>query len=484
MHFPSRLYGIENEFAVVGQTSHGTFIDALGISPAIELKPQQHSVLAQESTEGSGRLWHTNGSCTYIDIGNHPEHATAECLSARDATKYNKAGEIIASRVFDYPSTDNIRLLLFKNNLGYDIHGDDPTTSGQFGCHENYLVHIDSFQSSIIPPTAHEYDQKIQIFKPLIPFLATRQIFDGSGWWERDMTFHLSQRAFSIQKETGTGASFDRSFFQIKTGDTGADTRVHIVSGDANICEFALYLKLGTTSLVLALIESGCCPLFWYKNSVAALKEISRYQDTCMNPFQVGNSAPLRALDVQSIFFEAVRAQLTSATYASDEIEAEVAHIMLSWEHALNAFYNGDDEWKRGRIDHATKRYIAEMHTQKQKIHDTSELSLVYKTIDIMYHCVSNPALQQQIKNKWHDRRIIDDDEINYATIHPPQNTRARMRGMFVQTLIDKYKSITDGINWNRLDVNHGKKHYYLNLPYGLISHSDEFEKFLLLVEQ
>ncbi|MEK7074599.1 MAG: proteasome accessory factor PafA2 family protein, partial [Patescibacteria group bacterium] len=189
-------------------------------------------------------------------------------------------------------------------------------------------------------------------------------------------------------------------------------------------------------------------------------------------------------LDVQSIFFEAVRAQLTSATYASDEIEAEVTQIMLYWEQTLNAFYNNDNEWKRGRIDHATKQYIAETYIRKQKISNTSELSLIYKTIDIMYHCVSNPTMQQQIKNKWRDRRIVDDNEINHAILHAPQNTRARMRGMFVQALFDKGKRVSDDLDWSRLSVNHGEQHNVLQLLHGLVANSDEFEKFLLLVEQ
>lgn len=477
MHFPLRLYGIENEFATVGQMSDGTFVNTLNndISKLIQVRPQQHSILAQDSIQGAERVWHTNGSCTYVDIGDHPEHATPECLSVRDAVTYNKAGEILANRIFYLLDSSHVRFLLFKNNLGYDIHADEPTVSGQFGCHENYLLHTDPFPM--------DYDQKTQFFRPLIPFLATRQIFDGSGWWEKDMTFHLSQRAFAIQNEIGTGAAAGRSFFQVKTGDTGEDIRLHIVSGDANICEFALYLKLGTTSLVLALLESGLCPLFNYKNAVAALKEISRYGDSCMHSFQMKNGVRLSALDVQLTFFEAVRAQLTSATYASDETKTEVMQIMLYWEQALNAIYNHDNEWMRGRIDYVTKRYIAETQIKKITISNPSELSLICKTIDIMYHNISNPIFQKRIKKKWHDRRIVSDDEINHATLHAPQNTRARMRGIFVQTLLGKDKRVTDGINWNQLNVNTGGQRHCLNLPHGLIANSDEFEKFLLLLK-
>lgn len=476
MHFPLRLYGIENEFATVGQMPDGTFVSTMdnNISKLIQVRPQQHSILAQDSIQGAERVWHTNGSCTYVDIGDHPEHATPECLSVRDAVKYNKAGEILASNIFDSLYPRNIRFLLFKNNLGYDIHKDDPTVSGQFGCHENYLLYANPFSM--------DYDQKIQFLKPLIPFLATRQIFDGSGWWEKDMTFHLSQRAFAIENEIGTGASAGRSFFQIKTGDTGEDMRLHVVSGDANICEFALYLKLGTTLLVLTLLESGRCPIFDYKNAPGALKEISRYGDSCIHSFQMKNGVRLGALDVQLTFFEAVRAQLPFATYANNEIEAEVAHIMISWEQALNAIYNHDNEWMRGRIDYATKRWIAETQIGKTKTGDSSASSLIRKTIDIMYHCVSNPILQDYIKIKWLDRRIVNDAEIHHATLHAPPNTRARMRGIFIRMLLDKGRHTADGINWNQLNLNTGGQHHCLNLPHGLISNSDEFEKFLLLI--
>ena len=484
MHFPLRLYGIENEFGVVAQMPNGTFTDILDkkISDLIHVRPRENSILAQESITGADRVWHTNGSCTYVDIGDHPEHATPEVASVRDAVKYNKAGEILVSHVFGPPHINGVRFLLFKNNLGYDIHADEPTISGQFGCHENYLLHTNSFHTSITPPAIHEYDLRL---KPLIPFLATRQLFDGSGWWERDMTYHLSQRASAIQTEIGGGAVSIRSFFQIKTGDTGSDRRLHIISGDANMCEFALYLKLGTTSLVLALLESGRCPIFKYTDAVAALKEISRYADTCMYSFQRQDGSHVSSLDVQRIFFESVRAQLPSATYTNDEVEAEVGRIMLYWEQTLNALYHHDDEWMRGKIDYITKRYMAETYIRKQNIIDQSALSLAYKTIDIMYHCISNPALQQRMKAKWHHCRILNDDEINHAVFHAPQNTRARMRGLFVQTLLNKKTNVAAYINWNRLHITHRGKFYSLNLPHGLIANldEDEFEKFLLLVE-
>lgn len=494
MHFPTRLYGIENEFAVVAQTSDGTFIDVMDtcISNLIQATPTKNSVLAKEPVEGMERVWHTNGSCTYVDTGDHPEHATAECLSVRDVVKYNKAGEVLVSRVFDgtysnqremYWSTalamKNIRFLLFKNNLGYNICADTAGICGQFGCHENYSLSTDRLYRSTL-----EYNQKLELLKPLIPFLATRQIFDGSGWWETDGTFHLSQRAFSIQREIGSGAMADRSFFQIKTGDTGVDARLHIVSGDANMCEFALYLKLGITSLVLALLESGCCPILDYKNVIGALKQISRYGDPHMRLLQIKNNSALSALEVQSIFFEALRAQLPHANYANEEIEEEVKHIMLYWEQTLNAVYNRDDEWMRGRIDYATKRSIAEMQIHKMKIHNQrSDVSLVRKTIDIMYHCVSNPTLQDRIKARWPERRIVSDDEICHCLLHAPPNTRARMRGIFVQTLIDKGKTVTNGLTWNQFTVSDELKNNFLDLPDGFISNSDEFEKFLLLLK-
>lgn len=485
MHIPERIYGIENEFAIVGQESDGTLRDVHDskISNLINLKPMPETYIAYEPIQQIHRAWHSNGSCTYIDTGAHPEHASSECRTVRDAVAYNKAGELLASRMFGRRKQDETSFLLFKNNLGYSIDVKNANIFGQFGCHENYLLNTCDFHL-----WSYDYDKKITLFQPLIPFLATRQIFDGSGWWEQDGTFHLSQRAFSIENEGGRSSTFNRPFFQIKTTDTGKDMRLHIICGDANICEFALYLKLGTTSLILGLLESNCCPIIKYHNAVDALKKISCSCDPSLRLFELQDGSCLSALEIQTIYFEAARTHLKDATFANEDAEQEAHQILVYWEQVLHAIANHDHKWKRGRIDYATKEYLATTYLEKMNNVTRSKASLIRKTIDIMYHGITDATMQRRIKTKWSDRRILTDEEIDYATRYAPQNTRARMRGLFINHVLETSLYLNAGVKcdlgWNYITLWNNMKKISLDLPYGLVTHTNDFNHFFTLIQE
>jgi len=469
MHFNRRIYGIENEFGIASQHADGSYsqptVDSL--EHTVYLQQIENSILISHSSDYQF-LWHSNGSVTYIDIGYHPEHASPECLSVRDAVRYNKASELLASRVFDYSPT---RLLLFKNNLGYDQ--DSPGldgASGYYGCHENYL--LENCPANNVAA--------IEELKPLLGMLATRQIFDGAGWWRKNGDFCISQRAGGIYSEIGFSATSDRSFFQLKKGDTGSEMRLHVVCGDANICEFAGYLKIGTMSLILSLFESGCFPEIICMNPLDALKSISQSADPHARLVQINDGSYINALDMQIIFFESVHRQLSGASYADDELEAEIREIMAKWEQSLNAVSSRDYEWMRGRFDYATKQYLAQQEITRKAASSPHNIQDIRKTVDIMYHGISNPALHQRMKSKWHDRRIFTDADIEDAAISAPQNTRARIRGLFVNILKNR-RVVYPVINWTQFGFTKGTRFLKADIPSARTTSSPEFD--LLLQE-
>ncbi|MDP3770042.1 MAG: proteasome accessory factor PafA2 family protein [bacterium] len=439
MHFPQRIYGIENEFGVIGEYPSGAQTDILfddedGIG-YITLEPMEHSVIASLPMP---RVWHSNGSCTYLDSGLHPEHATAECASIHDVVRFNKAGEILSSRMFERKTPYGLKFLLFKNNMGCDEQGN---IFGEFGCHENYYLH-GSLCIDVMDPTA------MIKFQPLIPFLITRQIFDGAGWWDTSGNLHLSQRAHGMSKEFGHGSTHDRSLVQTRIGDTGSTSRMHLICGDANILEFAIYLKMGTTALVLALFEANRCPGLVCMNSIEALKFISRSADPNLPTLKIQNERMFSALETQFLFLNAVRQELPGATFANDEIEAEVKRIVYYWDAALNAIEKHDEEWMRGRFDYATKQYLIERQCARLGITDESKKFLLRKNFDIFYHGIYDRTLQERMNKMWNKRRIVTDAEISNAMLNPPINTRARMRGMFVRACTDKNTHAIPYIDW------------------------------------
>jgi len=432
MHFPKRIYGIENEFGVVVERANGGFGWIENAHVQSRLLPGKNAVLAKNP--GMLRIWHSNGSCTYVDRGEHPEHATAECRSIRDVVCHNKAGEMLTAAIFNRRRyVDDTRLLLFKNNKGCNTLG-QAEAEGEFGCHENYSVH--SFNVGV------EKDAR-----KLIPFLITRQIIDGAGWLYRDGSCAYSQRALSTQSEIGRGTGNDRGIIHVKdTGDTGP--RLHVIVGDANILEFAIYLKIGMTSIVLSLLESGYDPDMECINSVRAIQQLSLNGDAHCPFLHMSSGEYLGALEVQERYLEAARRELSAATFASEAVEAEIKHIIVLWEQTLNAIYARDTAWMLGRIDHATKRHIVERALARNKNADSDELWRIRKDIDIFYHNISDRTLQRRINKLWGDRRIVTDEEIRNATFTPPCDTRARMRGAFVAMLNRNGVDKVDYIDW------------------------------------
>lgn len=432
MRTHKRIYGIENELAVMIQESNGSW-------RAVELG----NVKRQYNREATSvypyvrpaRLWHTNGACSYVDTGEHPEHATPECCLIKDAVLYAKAGELLMNNIFSRPFADGSgsRIILFKNNLGWDEQGFIKT----FGCHENYLAHRINVESQ-------------EIRKGFIPFLITRQIMDGAGWWESDGTFLFSQRSTSIEAEVGNATTTNRPLITIRdtTSDTGSG-RLHLILGDANILDVACFLKLGTTSLVLSLIESQCAPVIEYRHPVTTMKLIAKQPDI-MIPYDtlVIEGKELSVFDVQVIYYEAAKRHFFSSTHESEEIRAELYVVLDMWEHALNALYHRDQQWMLGRIDWATKQYLAECIIKKQKISSPSEIQKLRKTIDIVYHNITDRTLQERMNKTWHDRRLITDQQIEKARYFPPQGTRARMRGLFVASILDIENQIKTYMNW------------------------------------
>src|SRR3954453_17001942 len=184
-----------------------------------------------------------NGARLYVDHA-HPESSTPEVTNPRDLVVWDKAGERVmaeaARRAARIPGAQPIQL--YKNNT--DGKG------ASYGAHENYLM-----------------DRRtpfVDIIKGLIPFFATRQVFAGAGrvgigTEGRTQGFQLSQRADFFEVEVGLETTLKRPIINTRDephANPDEYRRLHVIIGDANLAELSTYLKVGTTALVLAMIEA------------------------------------------------------------------------------------------------------------------------------------------------------------------------------------------------------------------------------------
>ena len=430
MYVHDRIYGIETEFGTMIRTPDGEFESTDYVTKAEYFARIKKCPSAIFTEHEQGRSWHVNGSLVYVDFNEHPEHATAECRRVRDVIAGYKAGELIVSEIFSGrmgQSASNI--ILFKNNLARSRKGDTTT----FGCHDNY-----SLTQRVNSPIFQER---------IIPFLVTRQILDGAGTWDNERNFILSQRACMIEAVRGAIATNMRPIIQSKpTQDTGE--RLHLVLGDSNIMEAAAFLKVGTTAVVLALIDAGLVPEIAYEEPVQSLHDIAKSADPHARVFRVFRMEYLSALEVQYMYLEAAKRHLVYADYQSEDTREEFMDIIALWSDALQAIRDRNYEWMLGRLDYATKRYLFEKQIARGGL-SGEQIDETRRNIDILYHDISNRSLQELMNKRWASRRILSDEEIMHAKIVSPKGTRAELRAKFVERALAAGEGNKCKIAWN-----------------------------------
>jgi proteasome accessory factor A len=390
-----------------------------------------------------------NAGRIYIDMG-HLEYATPECATLLDIVTYDKAGDLILQRALEEMKREmNLEegIALIKNNIDHE-------TGATFGSHENYLV------SRSFPFTQEGLGQ-------LIPFLVTRQVFTGTGrigahnlledWSASDapstldnvepnarVIFQISQRADHIVNEFYQWVQFNRAIINTRDeplADPNRYRRIHLLLGDSNMCEFATALKVGTTALVLQLIEEGHSPRnLTLQDPVLALKTISRDpQRRWLITLENGKS--LSALDIQADYLNLAQRYLKG----QDE---ETDWILREWERVLGDL-QGDYQKLVGRVDWASKLWLLETFLESEGLSwDDPWL----KGLDLEYHNL-NPqeGLYFGLVEEGRATRCTTDTAIRLATETPPRNTRAFGRGDLIKYLLQNPSPYV--INWSAFQL-------------------------------
>ena len=228
----------------------------------------------------------TNGARLYVDHA-HPEYSSPEVVTPRDVLTWDKAGErvmaVAAERAAMIPGA--ARINLYKNNT--DNKG------ASYGTHENYLMR----RETPFP----------EIVRHLTPFFVSRQIICGQGrvgigQQGGEAGFQISQRADFFEVEVGLETTLKRPIINTRDephADADKYRRLHVIVGDANLAEVAGLLKVGTTSLVLAMVEEGFLGGEWsVLRPVHELHEVSHDPDL-QHLVELRDGRSVRALDLQ-----------------------------------------------------------------------------------------------------------------------------------------------------------------------------------------
>ena len=353
-----------------------------------------------------------NGGRLYVD-GAHPEYSTPECTNARDLVIYEKAGDRIiqicreqACRVKGQDS-----FLLYKNNT--DGKGNS------YGYHENYLI------SRHIP---FEY-----LMKYLIPFFVTRQVYAGSGKVGAEnrmppVPYQVSQRADFFETLVDLNTMVKRPIINTRDephADASKYRRLHVIVGDTNMCEISTYLKVGTTAILLTLIEEGeTLPILEMEDPVKAIKEVSR-DTTLKYPIKLADGRGLTALQIQEEYLEAAH-----RFYARHELDLVTKDILVKWEDVLRRL--GEEPMQLCReIDWVIKKKLMLSYQEKK---NCSWSDPRISMMDLQYHDVRyDKGLYYTLERKGQVERITTDEEISRSERLPPFDTRAYFRAMCLQ---------------------------------------------------
>jgi Pup amidohydrolase len=376
-----------------------------------------------------------NGARYYVDHA-HPEYSTPECLTPRDLVIHDKAGERILERSLDVvaaemPSTP--ALAIYKNNS--DGKGNS------YGTHENYLVDRGTPFADIV--------------RDLTPFFVSRQIFTGAGklgleaqWDDRGRhVFQLTQRADFFETEVGLETTLKRPIINTRDephADPEKYRRLHVIVGDANLCEVATFLKVGTTSIVLKMIEDGFLPDFSLVNPVAAIHDVSR--DVSLSTHVVlTDGRRMTALQLQTEYLELARKYVDRE---DDTIENR--EVLDRWESVLQGL-DDDPGSLSAQLDWVAKLRLLEGFRERDGL-PWSDPKL--RAIDLQYHDVRRDrGLYHRLERSGKVERLTTDDEVQRAVMEPPDDTRAYFRGR----CIAKFPDAIAAASWDSLILDTGR---------------------------
>ena len=379
----------------------------------------------------------TNGARYYVDHA-HPEISNPETTTAAEAVRWDRAAEEIirisvdaanAQLAIGQPSRPaGGEIVVYKNNS--DGKGNS------YGCHENYLLARET-------PFGRLATQ-------ITPHFVTRQIFCGAGKVGCEMPgaahdsvpYQLSQRADFFEEEIGLETTLKRPIVNTRDephADAQKYRRLHVIVGDANMSEVATYLKVGTTQLVLSMIEDGALGEDWLLgNPVPAIRQVS-HDPSLTATIMLADGRRATALEVQWGLFE--RAVKYEQLYGLASVGDEVGRDVLSrWERVLSGL-ESDPESVASWVDWVAKKRIVDGYVDRHGL-ELGDARL--KAIDLQYHDL-RPA--KGLASRAGLETIVDHDDVMAAITAPPTTTRAYFRGR----CLSKYADSVVAANWDSM---------------------------------
>jgi Pup amidohydrolase len=372
----------------------------------------------------------TNGARFYVDHA-HPEYSSPEVATPTEAVLYDAAGEEVLRRAMAaalerYPEAPPI--VVYKNN--------SDSKGNSYGTHENFLL-----------GRQVEFDA---VVSGIVPHLVTRQLYCGSGkvgcetpWFDEPPTFQISQRAEFFEELLGLETTVKRPIVNTRDephADSSRFRRLHVILGDANRSQVATFLKLGTTAILLAMIEDGLgVGGLALADPVAAVRSISADPDL-RGTVELADGRSIRPLEIQLALFEAASKYVEAEGADFMGREGEATAVLSRWEEALEGLET-DPEGLARSVDWIAKRRLLEAYADR---HGLGPLDPRLKAMDLQYHDLRP---ERSLADRLGLTELVAPEDVLRAVSEPPVSTRAWFRG----SCLARFPESVVTANWDSL---------------------------------
>jgi proteasome accessory factor A len=386
--------------------------------------------LAPEVDTGMVNAVLTNGARYYVDHA-HPEISTPECRDAFEVVRFDRAAEEIvrASMVAaDGVLGSGAQVLVHKNNS--DGKGNS------YGCHENYLVARETPFGRLVAQ--------------ITPHFISRQIFCGAGKVgcelpgvpSSSVPFQISQRADFFEEEVGLETTLRRPIVNTRDEphcDPVKYRRLHVIVGDANMSQVATYLKVGTTAIVLAMIEDDALSADWVvAHPVRAMRDVS-HDPTLRATMALRSGRQVRALDIQWELYQ--RARQYQDRHGLDCVGADVgADVLERWERVLEGL-ESEPASVAHWVDWVAKQRLVAGYANR---HGLAPGDMALRALDLQYH---DMRPQRCLADRMGFETLVDAASATRAMSEPPETTRAYFRGR----CLEKWPDAVVAANWDSM---------------------------------
>ncbi|MCQ9366803.1 Pup--protein ligase [Brevibacterium sp. 91QC2O2] len=452
-----RIFGIETEYGIAF-----TATDGRRLGPEEVARYLFRPIVAWGR---SSNVFLPNGSRFYLDVGSHPEYASAECDSVHDLVVQDKAGESLMAGLLDTAveamAADGVhgRPHLVKNN--------QDSAGNSYGSHENYLIRR-SMDFTHLTTT-------------LLPFLVVRQLLVGSGavlpktallqappaetnrvnphapgqtptLAADELVYGLSSRADVMWEGVSSATTRSRPIINARDephADAEKYRRLHVIVGDSSIAEPTTELKVGSAALILDLIETGATlGDLSLRNPIRDIRTVAR-DLTGSTRLELASGKVMTTRELLGVYLEHATRLVASGNHSIGD-DATAARVLDLWTRMLTAVESGDFSQVDTEIDWVIKKKLFDRYLERS---DAGLDDARIARLDFAYHDISaDTGMYHKLVAAGLIARRTTDAEVTAATTTPPQTTRAKLRGAFVGAAHAARRDFT--VDWVHLRVN------------------------------